>query len=322
MKIFGVFATLGVAVLSVTTQARADNCNTTGYCSSNANSGSGSGVLGGATTGTGVLGNSDSGYGVYGVSQTSRGVFAYSNNGSALHARGINGPGVYGESISTTAGSNGVEGHAYRSGVSGVYGVGAAGGYGVSGRVSPAGAGTAVYGDNTSTSGWAGYFTGRLYVGGRPYSAAHTNFTIFSDARLKKNIKPLDGALDRLLKLRGVTFEWKEPEKHANMTGPQRGFIAQDVETVMPEWVSETADGIKTINTSELDAMVVESLRTLKNENDLLRSQAAKMEGRLKALENARAPSIAGLTERELGLGGILMIVGTAVLSRRKRART
>jgi hypothetical protein len=227
-----------------------------------------------SSTGAGVRGQSSSGIGIYGVSGTglagqfdgpvsvsggpqtalsattshvggvglrgsanSTGVKGESSSGTGVHGQSTSGPGVRGESTSTTAGWNGVEGIANRNGVSGVYGVSNAVGYGVTGRVSPPSAGTAVYGDNTSTSGWAGYFNGRIYVAGTPFSAANTNFTIFSDARLKKDIKPLEGALDRLLQLRGVTFEWKEPEKHANMTGRQRGFIAQEVEKVMPEWV-------------------------------------------------------------------------------------
>ena len=49
-------------------------------------------------------------------------------------------------------------------------------------------------------------------------------WTISSDARLKKNIRVIPGALDKILQLRGVTFEWKEPEKHANRTGMQIGL--------------------------------------------------------------------------------------------------
>jgi Chaperone of endosialidase len=47
--------------------------------------------------------------------------------------------------------------------------------------------------------------------------------------RLKKNVAPLSGALDRLLKIGGVTFEWKENDKD-RPTGTQTGVIAQDVE--------------------------------------------------------------------------------------------
>src|SRR5205085_1336888 len=66
-----------------------------------------------------------------------------------------------------------------------------------------------------------------------------------SDARLKKNIAPLDGALDRLLQLRSVTFEYKDPAATQQLPGRRTGFIAQEVEGVFPEWVGEQADGMK-----------------------------------------------------------------------------
>ena len=59
-----------------------------------------------------------------------------------------------------------------------------------------------------------------------------------SDARLKKNITSLTGALLKLIGLRGVNYEWKEPEKHGNLTQSQIGFISQEVEKIFPKWVS------------------------------------------------------------------------------------
>src|SRR5687768_5367909 len=64
-----------------------------------------------------------------------------------------------------------------------------------------------------------------------------TTFTLFSDVRLKRNVSTLEGSLDKLLKLRGVTFEWKDPAKHVGRFGVQTGFIAQEVEKVFPDWV-------------------------------------------------------------------------------------
>jgi Chaperone of endosialidase len=58
-----------------------------------------------------------------------------------------------------------------------------------------------------------------------------------SDARLKKNIQPLTGAIDQLLQLRGVTYEWKELDNHGKTAGTKRGFIAQEMERVFPDWV-------------------------------------------------------------------------------------
>jgi hypothetical protein len=69
-----------------------------------------------------------------------------------------------------------------------------------------------------------------------------------SDERLKKNIEPLSAAVDRLLKLRGVSFEWKNPEEHEKRTGTQVGLIAQDVEKVFPQWVRKTETGFLNVD--------------------------------------------------------------------------
>lgn len=84
-----------------------------------------------------------------------------------------------------------------------------------------------------------------------------------SDISLKQNVGPLSGALDKLLQLHGVTFEWKEPEKLGNLTGRQMGMVAQEVEKIFPEWVGETSDGLKSISIRGFEALVVEAFRDL-----------------------------------------------------------
>ena len=97
-----------------------------------------------------------------------------------------------------------------------------------------------------------------------------------SDVRLKKNVSGLQGALDKLLDLRGVTFEWNEPEKHANQTGSQIGLVAQEVETVFPEWIGSDTEGFKFITVRGFEALVVEALRELKAECNALRKQLSQ----------------------------------------------
>lgn len=89
------------------------------------------------------------------------------------------------------------------------------------------------------------------------------------DSRLKRDIEPLHGALDKLLKLRGVQFRWKDEEKHG--AGLFTGFVAQEVEKVFPEWVLEGADGYKLLADRGLGAMLVEAIRELKSQIDELR---------------------------------------------------
>jgi hypothetical protein len=91
----------------------------------------------------------------------------------------------------------------------------------------------------------------------------------------------------------------------------QRGFIAQEVEKVMPEWVGVDKEGFKTLNLTGMEPMVVESLRTLKTENDELRE-------RVRALEAGRRPMISGLGEGGIGFG-LAVVAGAVVFVRRRR---
>jgi hypothetical protein len=129
----------------------------------------------------------------------------------------------------------------------------------------------------------SGVETEVLYVGKidkqnlrKPFTAGHFEITgqgwkpgggawgDSSDRRLKKNIQPLNGALENLLKLHGRTYEWNEPEKHGNLTGIQMGLIAQEVENVFPEWIGTDSDGYKTLSIRGFEALTVEALRELK----------------------------------------------------------
>jgi Chaperone of endosialidase len=94
---------------------------------------------------------------------------------------------------------------------------------------------------------------------------------VVSDIQFKKNIKPLDKALDKLTKLRGVTFQWKEPELRGGDDGVQTGLIAQEVEQVFPDWVREYG-AHKSIAMPGFEALLIESLKELKSEIQKIKS--------------------------------------------------
>ncbi|MCC5930644.1 MAG: tail fiber domain-containing protein [Cyclobacteriaceae bacterium] len=93
-------------------------------------------------------------------------------------------------------------------------------------------------------------------------------WTVFSDKRLKKNIQSIDSPLERILSLRGVTYQWIDPASQGNMDGVYTGFIAQEVEKVFPEWIGEDANGMKTLTVIGFEGIVVEALRELREEKD------------------------------------------------------
>lgn len=121
-------------------------------------------------------------------------------------------------------------------------------------------------------------------------------WTIASDARLKKNIRTIEHALDDLLALRGVTYQWIDPSTQGDMAGIYTGFIAQEVESVFPEWIAEGPDGYKRLTVIGFEGIVVEALRELRNEKnaelasqqgqiDLLRQENRLLHDRLDLLE-------------------------------------
>ncbi len=89
-----------------------------------------------------------------------------------------------------------------------------------------------------------------------------------SDRRMKRDIKPLENSLSKILKLKGVSFYWKDSERGK---GLQRGFIAQDVEDVIPEWVKIDDDGYKRLEKIGVEALLIEAIKELKGENDALK---------------------------------------------------
>jgi hypothetical protein len=120
------------------------------------------------------------------------------------------------------------------------------------------------------------------------------NFFNPSDSELKKNVRPVEGALETLLRLRGVTFEWKEPGEGQRMSGTQLGMIAQEVEKVLPQWVGTTPAGVKGVTYRGFEALAVEAVRQLKSEADALKAENEALKKKNEALEEA----LASLDER------------------------
>jgi len=108
-----------------------------------------------------------------------------------------------------------------------------------------------------------------LHVNG---SVAGTSaYNNLSDGRYKENIQPIPNALDKIEKLRGVTYTWKQKEnKELNLKeGRDLGFIGQEVEKILPEAVSEDDKGILSLAYSNIIPVIVEAIKELKrNQNE------------------------------------------------------
>jgi len=91
-----------------------------------------------------------------------------------------------------------------------------------------------------------------------------------SDVRLKENIKPIESALDKVSKLQGVTFDWKESDSILNIK-EDIGFIAQDVQKVIPELVRENENGMLSMRHQGIAPILLEAIKELKAEIEELK---------------------------------------------------
>lgn len=96
--------------------------------------------------------------------------------------------------------------------------------------------------------------------------------TDVSDRRLKKNIHNLTGSLEKVLVLRGVSFEMKDPELSER---EEFGVIAQEIEKVYPELVFTDPEGYKSVNYVGLIAPLIEAL---KEQQKILEQQSLTIE--------------------------------------------
>ena len=113
---------------------------------------------------------------------------------------------------------------------------------------------------------------GNLSNNGNNLSGAFTatgNITAFSDARLKENVETIEGALDKVSQMRGVTYKFK-----SELNDGQRGtgVIAQEMQQVMPEVVQDGE--YLSVAYGNLVGVLIESIKELKAEIEELKNGA------------------------------------------------
>ena len=109
----------------------------------------------------------------------------------------------------------------------------------------------------------------------------------FSDARVKKNIEVIPNALEKVQQIRGVTFQRTDieidPEDEENTTKAANawhaGVIAQEVEKVLPEVVSEDANtGIKQVAYGNLVSLLIEAVKEQQSQIEALTARVSQLE--------------------------------------------
>ena len=107
---------------------------------------------------------------------------------------------------------------------------------------------------------------GNLSSNGNSLSGSFTatgNITAYSDERLKENVQTIEGALDKVSQMRGVTYNYK-----SELNDGQRGtgVIAQEMQQVMPEVVEEGE--YLSVAYGNIVGVLIEAVKELKAELD------------------------------------------------------
>jgi hypothetical protein len=105
--------------------------------------------------------------------------------------------------------------------------------------------------------------------------ATVTSITGISDKRLKENIKDLDTGLSEVMSLKPRRFDWKKGE--GNGSKNVAGFIAQEVETVLPDlignYLHEELDDAKSVRMGDMLPTLVKAIQELSAEVDQLKEK-------------------------------------------------
>lgn len=128
--------------------------------------------------------------------------------------------------------------------------------------------------------------------------ATNSAWATSSDRRVKENIHNIESGLETIDKLRPVTFHYTEEYQNGNpaMAGIRRGFIAQEVEAVIPDMVTKTEEkfGDKTIpdfrvlGNSDFVPLLVSAVKELKAANEAQAEEIDELREELKTVKAAQ----------------------------------
>jgi len=128
----------------------------------------------------------------------------------------------------------------------------------------------------------AGKGNDTAFIGGTNGAYNEKNVTTWettSDERIKKNIEDNNTGLDILSKIQVRNFEYRTPDEITNLPshaaikkdGVQLGVIAQEIQKVLPECVSENSTGVLSVNTDPLVWYLINAVKELKAEIQALK---------------------------------------------------
>ena len=140
---------------------------------------------------------------------------------------------------------------------------------------------------------WATDATGRPEAPPTPTSS--------SDRRFKKNISTVSGALEKLSKLNPVNYNWRndEFENKGFNDKKQWGFIAQEVEKVMPELVGADEDDYLTLNYNGFVPLLTKAMQEQQTEIDKQQKEIDELKAQLEMIMNMLDNDMSDKTDHE-----------------------
>ena len=109
--------------------------------------------------------------------------------------------------------------------------------------------------------------SGALNVGGDVVAFAS------SDERLKDNIELISNPIEKVQSLKGVTWDWNENADELQQSLPNVGVIAQDVEKILPQLVTDRDNGFKGVDYAKLTGLLIEAIKEQQKQIDDLKSK-------------------------------------------------
>ena len=160
--------------------------------------------------------------------------------------------------------------------------------------------GTYVYGVSGATNSYGVYIDDYITAFGNSYAfysksthpsvfsgaVSGTAFNISSDARLKRNITNVDNGINTIMKLRPVSYE-KKSSLTSDDYGKVReiGFLAQEVQTVLPNLVSEftkdNGEKILGVQYSELIPVLTKAIQEQQKQIDELKKEVTELKAKV-----------------------------------------
>jgi len=120
-----------------------------------------------------------------------------------------------------------------------------------------------------------GYFDVGVDING---PCAAKSFPTLSDSSLKCEIKPLENSLKKITALQGVSYRLKQSKTDKEKNPIEIGFIAQEVDKIVPEVVRTNSNKLKTIDYSRITALLVEAVKQQQQTITELKEKVDKLE--------------------------------------------